>query len=228
MYFYSISVLFCPAWYSNSTAVSISIVDFLHWRRRLTAFDGLWFAPGSQVFEELYEYCCAVAGASLHAADRLCKGDADVAVNWGGGRYKNVFVIYLCTVRVLMFWYDGLFFFVLFQFDLPSTKYKVFCLFYLLVCLFFVVLLLCVVFRWFFSSFFFKYYGVIYSSLFAFLRFYDILNEQQYTIFVHAVFLCICVRTAVCVYERIHIVMYACICTWTCPRSINSRRDEER
>lgn len=40
-----------------------------------------------QVFEELYDYCCAVAGASLHAADRLCRGEADVAINWGGGRY---------------------------------------------------------------------------------------------------------------------------------------------
>lgn len=39
-----------------------------------------------QVFEELYAYCCAVAGASLHAADRLCRGEADVAINWGGGR----------------------------------------------------------------------------------------------------------------------------------------------
>ncbi|CAM9158765.1 unnamed protein product [Ectocarpus sp. 12 AP-2014] len=40
-----------------------------------------------EVFEELYEHCCAVAGASLHAADRLCRGDADVAINWGGGRH---------------------------------------------------------------------------------------------------------------------------------------------
>lgn len=40
-----------------------------------------------QVFEELYDYCCAVAGASLHAADRLCRGEADVAINWGGGRW---------------------------------------------------------------------------------------------------------------------------------------------
>ncbi|CAN0017712.1 unnamed protein product [Pylaiella littoralis] len=40
-----------------------------------------------EVFEELYDYCCAVAGASLHAADRLCRGDADVAINWGGGRH---------------------------------------------------------------------------------------------------------------------------------------------
>lgn len=43
-----------------------------------------------QVFEELYDYCCAVAGASLHAADRLCRGDADVAINWGGGRCGGV------------------------------------------------------------------------------------------------------------------------------------------
>ncbi|CAM9929281.1 unnamed protein product [Ectocarpus fasciculatus] len=40
-----------------------------------------------EVFEELYEHCCAVAGASLHAADRLCRGEADVAINWGGGRH---------------------------------------------------------------------------------------------------------------------------------------------
>ncbi|CAM9686624.1 unnamed protein product [Scytosiphon promiscuus] len=40
-----------------------------------------------EVFEELYDYCCAVAGASLHAADRLCRGEADVAINWGGGRH---------------------------------------------------------------------------------------------------------------------------------------------
>lgn len=43
-----------------------------------------------KVFEELYDYCCAVAGASLHAADRLCRGNADVAVNWGGGRYSTI------------------------------------------------------------------------------------------------------------------------------------------
>lgn len=39
-----------------------------------------------KAFEELYDYCCAVAGASIHAADRLCRGEADVAINWGGGR----------------------------------------------------------------------------------------------------------------------------------------------
>lgn len=39
-----------------------------------------------QVFEEMFEYCCAVVGASLHAANLLTKGEADVAINWGGGR----------------------------------------------------------------------------------------------------------------------------------------------
>lgn len=52
------------------------------------------YALLKQVFEELYDYCCAVAGASLHAADRLCKGEADVAINWGGGRYF-IFALFL-------------------------------------------------------------------------------------------------------------------------------------
>lgn len=54
-----------------------------------------------QVFEELYDYCCAVAGASLHAADRLCRGDADVAINWGGGRCVLLYVATLFFVGVM-------------------------------------------------------------------------------------------------------------------------------
>ena len=35
----------------------------------------------------LGEYCASVAGASLHAASLLLRREADLAINWGGGRH---------------------------------------------------------------------------------------------------------------------------------------------
>ena len=40
-----------------------------------------------EVFEGLFEHCAAVAGASLHAASLLVRREADLAINWGGGRH---------------------------------------------------------------------------------------------------------------------------------------------
>ncbi|KAG5177418.1 hypothetical protein JKP88DRAFT_332442 [Tribonema minus] len=40
-----------------------------------------------EVFPGLWNYACAVAGASLQAAALLARGAADVAINWGGGRH---------------------------------------------------------------------------------------------------------------------------------------------
>lgn len=37
--------------------------------------------------EELWKYCCAVTGASIHGAKLLLLGDSDVVINWGGGRH---------------------------------------------------------------------------------------------------------------------------------------------
>ena len=34
----------------------------------------------------MWDYTMSVVGASIQAADLLCRGDADVAINWGGGR----------------------------------------------------------------------------------------------------------------------------------------------
>lgn len=50
------------------------------------ALDEFGLLDDCEVFEEMFDYCCAVAGASLHAANLLAKREADVAINWGGGR----------------------------------------------------------------------------------------------------------------------------------------------
>ncbi|CAM9671142.1 unnamed protein product, partial [Discosporangium mesarthrocarpum] len=52
-----------------------------------TALDDFGLLDDCEVFAGLYEYCTAVAGASLHAASLLVRGEADVAINWGGGRH---------------------------------------------------------------------------------------------------------------------------------------------
>ena len=38
-------------------------------------------------FPGVFEYACAVAGASLQGADLLARGSCSVAINWGGGRH---------------------------------------------------------------------------------------------------------------------------------------------
>lgn len=35
----------------------------------------------------MWDYTTSVVGASIQAADLLCRGEADVAINWGGGRH---------------------------------------------------------------------------------------------------------------------------------------------
>ncbi|KAJ3226526.1 histone deacetylase [Clydaea vesicula] len=37
------------------------------------------------VFDGLFEFCALSAGGSLSAANKLNKGDSDIAINWGGG-----------------------------------------------------------------------------------------------------------------------------------------------
>ncbi|KAJ3055634.1 putative histone deacetylase 1-B, partial [Rhizophlyctis rosea] len=37
------------------------------------------------VFDGLYEFCSYSAGGSISAARKLCEGNADIAINWGGG-----------------------------------------------------------------------------------------------------------------------------------------------
>ncbi|CAM9855906.1 unnamed protein product [Sphacelaria rigidula] len=51
------------------------------------ALDDYGLMDDCEVFENMFEYCCAVAGASLHASNLLVRGEADVAINWGGGRH---------------------------------------------------------------------------------------------------------------------------------------------
>ena len=35
----------------------------------------------------MWDYTTSVVGASIQAADLLCRGEASVAINWGGGRH---------------------------------------------------------------------------------------------------------------------------------------------
>ncbi len=37
------------------------------------------------IFPGVYDYVCAIAGASLVAAEAILKGDTDIAINWYGG-----------------------------------------------------------------------------------------------------------------------------------------------
>lgn len=53
------------------------------------ALDDYGLMDDCEVFENMFEYCCAVAGASLHASNLLVRGEADVAINWGGGRWVS-------------------------------------------------------------------------------------------------------------------------------------------
>ncbi|TPX62073.1 hypothetical protein PhCBS80983_g00635 [Powellomyces hirtus] len=43
------------------------------------------FCPDCPIFEGLYEFCSISAGGSIAAAKKLNTGQADIAVNWGGG-----------------------------------------------------------------------------------------------------------------------------------------------
>lgn len=37
------------------------------------------------MFDGLFEYCQLSAGGSLAAANKLNRGECDIAINWGGG-----------------------------------------------------------------------------------------------------------------------------------------------
>lgn len=59
-----------------------------------------------EIFEHLWEYCRAVAGASIQGAQLLCHGSADTVINFGGGRHhakhvrifgKHVVVVAICA-----------------------------------------------------------------------------------------------------------------------------------
>ncbi|TPX61386.1 hypothetical protein SpCBS45565_g07273 [Spizellomyces sp. 'palustris'] len=43
------------------------------------------FCPDCPVFEGLYEFCSLSAGGSIAGAKKLNNGQADIAINWGGG-----------------------------------------------------------------------------------------------------------------------------------------------
>ncbi|KAJ3014498.1 histone deacetylase [Thoreauomyces humboldtii] len=43
------------------------------------------FCPDCPVFEGLYDFCSISAGGSIAAAKKLNTGQADIAINWGGG-----------------------------------------------------------------------------------------------------------------------------------------------
>ncbi|CAM9211997.1 unnamed protein product [Phaeothamnion confervicola] len=53
----------------------------------IDALDELGLVDDCPVFDGLWQYCSAVVGASLQGASMLMRGQADVAINWGGGRH---------------------------------------------------------------------------------------------------------------------------------------------
>ncbi|KAI9099492.1 hypothetical protein DFS34DRAFT_617736 [Phlyctochytrium arcticum] len=56
--------------------------EILKYQARFNVGD---FCPDCPVFEGLYEFCSLSAGGSIAAAKKLNTGQADIAINWGGG-----------------------------------------------------------------------------------------------------------------------------------------------
>lgn len=84
--------VYSPRWATREELESFHDSDYVDFLKTVTpttpvspAFARFNFADDCPVFDGMYDFCRAYAGASLAAARRLAAGTTDIAINWTGG-----------------------------------------------------------------------------------------------------------------------------------------------